>query len=388
MDAITVINEYKKTKKELPSILVSGTDKTIKEVILRQQIDYILQMKKHHIVIDFTEENTNYQLLSNMGVHTVAMIPGKKRYLKIFSGNDVETLYRLRQLFSVAEYNEEKQQKVIAYLYFLQHIDNISGNVSVLSIELIKKYSSTIRFTSVLDELVIQGRISEIERQELLGKYIELSEAGPELENLIMTVAGVLMISADDSVDLSKTQGGESIYFNLGRIKDKMFRKVILLNLKWDIEEYYEKTQEKIAITIFAKGRQEDTVVVPFWEEVEAKAECIFLTDNVFSVGQDMEQIKCTFPVTFYGRHENMGTCKKIEELFGNVFVARQTYSYSKNDSVHRSIIDRILGTDITRTYTTLEPKEEPRYRKEDIFIFPAGYGIMCYEGQSSLIRL
>lgn len=388
MNILNTLQYFQMPGKNLTNCLFSGKDSLIRKTLFLHQLDSEKQNGSIHIIIDAESETMSYlQDALSSGWNLSAAIPGKNMFFPLFHGNDIDILYRLRELLQIAGYTEEKIQKTFAYLQFLKHVEFLSGNSSPqIDQELIFNYSTTLLFQNRLQSLLANNTICDEEQMNLLAKYTELSSAGPDLENILMTISVPFSYGSQKEVCLHQMNPQDILYIHLAAIRDSTLKKILLSMLLWDIEDNWK--QKPISLSIFEKDSDETFSL--FLKKLPQKIHCFYFAEDFFAGQSAMwKNLRSRFSVSVYARHACMESCHEIEELFGTVQTVKKSYSVDRDRRWQNNrLIDRLFDWNKTEHYTNSVPITEPRYRKEDIFSFPQGMGIAEWNGESMLFHM
>ena len=139
MNAISIIDEHRNTYCEIPSIMVSGADGMVKQVIFQKWFDMAYETGAPHIVIDLSKMGELKNVMNQYGVRIGAYIPGNNCF-SVFDGDDIDSEDRLRVWMGNAGWSEEKKDKAISYLLFLMHMNELeTGTQGKLGMELCQK---------------------------------------------------------------------------------------------------------------------------------------------------------------------------------------------------------------------------------------------------------
>lgn len=386
MNMLRIIDGYKEKYQGIPSILVSGIDTQVKDVVYKTWFDIAYNMIVPHIVIDLSKMSELKYVITRCGINIESYLPGDNCF-SVFDGDDMDSEDRLRIWMENAGWTEEKKDKAIAYIIFLSQIDAIeTGRVAKFGMELISKYSAPKEFECIIQQWVNQNIIDTDEQICILGKYSELSPIAPELENLIIGGSILQGTAKKNEVNLDKLNGKNVLYVHLAKVHDEMSQKKLLNAVEGKMENYIQTHNIlKPLITIYSKGKSTDSVILQFIRDIAEFCNILFVTDNIYAINNSSE-IEQNFPMKIYSRHAVMNGAQKVEESFGNIYVRKKSYAIAKDMHLRsRSLIDTILGTDVVKTESLSEPRPEAKYKKEDIISFPPGYCIFSYEGQDMI---
>lgn len=389
MDVFMLMEYHRERWREMPSVLVSGEDAMTKEVITAKWLGMLAQDGAvPHLVLDMSRIGEFRSILQKNRLNIAAMIPGNNS-ISIFNGDAVDTEDRLRQMMRGGGWSEEKINKGIIYLEFLYHMDTIGRKdqlkQGIINLQLIRKYSSAKEVENTINQMIRNHIISYREGMNLIGRYSELSPVAPEIENLIIGTAVSLSLTAEKNIDFNNLAGNSVVYVHLGRVKDEFMRRIILQNVAGMIEDYAVRKGRKPAVTIWTRGKSEDTVLSEFIETVEELSQIYFCTNNFFAI-ESWRQIEQIFRLGIYSKHASSHACECLEQLFGNIYVRKKTYAVAEDMS--KGLLDKILRMNIIKTESLTEPQAEAKYRKEDIMCFPSGYGIINYDGQNVMMHI
>lgn len=389
MDALSIIDNYRTSYRKVPSIMVSGIDETVKRALFRKWFDMVYALRTPHIVIDLSRTGEMKNILQQFGVNIGASIPGSNCF-SMFDGDDFESEDRLRVRMSNAGWSNEKKDKAIAYMLFLQHINHLeTGQMESFGMNLMAKYSSPKDFEYVIKQLYDQGIIEYYEQLGILGKYSELSSVAPDLEALLMAGSITQGMNNERELRLESLRGNNVAYIHIGRMRDEYSRLNILNAIKGKIDNYsFSHANNNSVITIYGKGKMNENVISDFVNDMEEDSQILLVSDNVFGI-RDNEEIQQNFPMRIFSRHDIMDAAEKVQNTFGNIYIRKKTYATARDMHMKsRGILDRIMGTDVVKTETISEPQPEAKYRKEEIMAYLPGQCIVSYAGQDMLTQL
>lgn len=394
MNVLSIIEEHTENYSEIPSILVSGSDRVTKESMTRRWLDTIQQNNAPHVVIDMSKMCCMTEILSNSGVTVAATIPGSNGF-SMFDGDKISSEDRIKVRMSNSGWSEEKKDKAIAYLNLLQHIYKMEyGKMGEISLELIAMYSAPKVVEYKINQLVNVGILDFEEQINILGRYSEFSNIAPDIENLLISHSAMSGVTLDKKVNLSDMTNNKVLYVHLGRVKDVVSRKNTLEMVSNMIMDYVQSMMlngmgtRKPYVTIYSKGNKSDFVIAEFLEDAHEFSQILFISDNAFAI-ENYSDISQCFPMRIYSRHDTMEGCEQVEKCFGNIFVRKKTYSKARDMHYNsRGLLDRIMGTDVVLTETTSDQTPEAKYRKEDIAAMPEGYCILSYAGRDFMTSI
>lgn len=388
MNALSIIDNYKNAYNKMPSILVSGIDTVVKNAICKKWFGMVCETGAPHIIIDLSKMGELKGTINKCGVKIGAYIPGNNCF-SLFDGDEIDSEDRLRVWMENAGWTNERKDRAISYLLFLSHIDAlVTGETGKFGMELIAKYSAPKEFENRIQQLENQGIIEYDEQISILGRYSELSNVAPDLENLLMGGSITEGMTKEETIKIEKLRGNSVLYVHLGKVKDEYSRKKILSAVIGKIDSYLSVQNVQPVITIYSKGKATDNIISEFISDMEEVGQVLLVSDNIFGVNES-SGIEQNFPIRIYSRQAVMDAAEKVEDAFGYIYVRKKSYATARDmHQRSRGIIDRLLRTDVVMTETILGPQPEAKYRKEDIMHFPPGYCIVGYLGQDMITQI
>ncbi len=368
----------------MANCLSTGVDDVVHRNARMVQLEQIWKGKYKLIIVDATQGGTGFQAIQQSNIKIYGEVPGETRYFPVFEGNDYVNEQRLRKVLQNAGYKENDVQMCLAYLYFIQHVLSVGGEQTKLSVELIRRFSSSIAFGQYVENMKMHGLISEIQQQIMIGKYTEMAEVGIELESTLLNLAGTVRLGAKERMSLRHIPVGGALYVRVGGVMDDVLRRQLLSMVLFDIDD---NQREKVAVYVATDGVREDQEVVDFVEQLPVSVSCYLETKNLFAVEKcSWERLLERFEFHIYGRHSSMHSCEMCEKQLGMMEIYKKSYGTDYDRRMASfSMLDTILGRNKVEHFQST-PVCEPIHRKEEIKGFMPGMAIVSYNGSSQLI--
>ncbi len=360
-----------------PRFLVSGVDTEVRMVVGNQILASAYSRGLPLFVLDHTKEERDYS--AGFGRYRVVdALNGEVSLCKdLLNVDSLKGISRLRSLLSDLGFDGNRAMKVVAYLNFVKETERRLGNDGPLTIRVLEEYGSTILVEWKLKQLVETGKLTEANGQYLLGRYSEVSSAAADFE-LFLVLFAPFIGSQGPSGDMALLLPvGE---FGTDKPMQEMLCKLLL--------SYINQHSADSVVLILDDGNGDGACVMDVLKNLPASAEVHMFSDDAFSFDEaDRGVIMNKFAARIYTRHENMGSCEKIEKLCGDVDIVKRSSSTTVDHRFRtNSAWDLFLGTNRSDTETINAPVREPRFRKEYIQrLFPRS-GIVDVGGNQTLI--
>lgn len=385
MNRAVLILDEQQNRTGMKNCLSSGVDDTVHNIIRIRQLEQAYREAKKLVVLDGSRSGKALGILQSAGYGIVGTVPGNKQYFSVFKGDDSKIVYKFRRLLQVAGYTEIEMQKSLAYICFLQHVVSVGGSQQKLSIDLIRKFSSSMAFENYINILLKNHLISQSEQMAFLSKYSEVSSIAIDLEATLLNLDCIMRFGCKEKISLSQVSGGEALYFHLGSYRDTMLRKELLSMILFDLDE---AGTGEAAVYVLADGVREDQIITDFLEELPREVPCIFETSDIFAIEQtSWERMLDRFDICVFSRHASMHSCELCEQQFGMMEVYKNNYTVDYDRHWHSfHFLDHILGNDKVEHYGKT-PAWEPVHRKEDIYAMMPGTAVMVFDGSSQLVQ-
>lgn len=383
MNYLSHIEHAMRQAKRPTQFLVSGETQA-HEVLLKLIIRKAYSENHTLLVIDDTKDSIGVvEKLTSEGYSVINGLSG----MFIFNPFNITTFTntsKLRELLGTFQMTEKEQQKVVAYLSFIQHMRLLEGDFTNLTLSVLaKEYSTYESVVRKLDDMVRGGIINDGEMFSLLSKYSELSSIGADLEDifpLLQPFVEEISIKPTEK-ELQKS----AVVLQTGRLgRDQNLKQMIIQLLKFGIDEGSFNT----AIYIDSgNGRREELHYL--CTELCSSVTLNILSKDIFTAPSSMlPEILNRSEIKIYGRH-NMSSAGLLENELGEVYVQKSTY----NETLDRRIAsnkpwDVLLGRNKTQGYQTLAPVKEALYSKELLSTLKLNQIILDISGRKIMTTL
>lgn len=169
--------------------LVSGTDTSVRQIVGEHITASAYSSRLPLFIVDNTTGCTDYS--SGLGRYQVFnAISGEISLCsELLEVNTLLGISRLRSLLSDLGFNGERAMKVVTYINFCKETERRLGNNAPLSLDKLEEYSSNMLVKWKLSQLVASGKITEENREYLLGRYAEVSGAAADFESVLVLLA-------------------------------------------------------------------------------------------------------------------------------------------------------------------------------------------------------
>ena len=384
MNYLSYIEHAMRQAKRPTQFLVSGETQA-HEVLLKQIIRKAYSENHTLLVIDDTKDSIGVvEKLTTEGYCVINGLSG----MFIFNPFNITTFTntsKLRELLRTFQMTEKEQQKVVAYLSFIQHMRLLEGNSTNLTLSVLaKEYSTYESVVRKLDDMVRGRIINNDEMYFLLSKYSELSSIGADLENIFPLLQPFV---EEISIKLTEKELQKSaVVLQTGRLgRDQNLKQMVIQLLKFGIDE-----DSKFNTVIYidsGNGRREELHYL--CTELCSSVTLNILSKDIFTAPSSMlPEILKRSEIKIYGRH-NMSSAGLLENELGEVYVQKSTY----NETLDRRIAsnkpwDVLLGRNKTQGYQTLAPVKEALYSKELLSTLKSNQIILDLSGRKIMTTL
>ncbi len=381
MNYLQYIGSVHHTTDQFPQVrfLVSGIDALVKQVVCQNIVTSTYNNEKTLFIVDNT-----------ISADTVGNKFGHYNTVNILSGDvslcdnllDVKSLKgisRLRALLSDLGFDGTRAMKVVTYLIFVKETEAGLGNDSVLTVDILEQYGSTMLVEWKLNQLVEASRIDETTYRYLLGRYSEVSEAAADFEMFLVLLSPFL--------GNNRPTASMAVYLPVGEFSTDRPMQDMLCKL---LVSYVKQNSDNSAVLIIDDGNCENrSFIVDVIKNIPITAEVHMISNDVFSLGEnDRGVVMNSFSVKIYTRHENMTSCSKIEEYCGQIDVVKRSSTIAVDKRFKaNSAWDLLMGTNRTETEILNAPTKESLYRKEMINSLMEGTGIIDCGGNKVLFN-
>lgn len=387
MNYLTFINHISQKSKYPLNInyLVSGIDETIQDTVLT---DILINVRnKNLIIIDDTGTFSYYKDHESIKRYNFEIengFTGDYYLYNPFHIHSIIDISKIRQLFDILEYDENKKGKLISYLNFIIHLENLEGGNCNLDINKLSEYSTVLSVERKILKLLQKNVITQEHQMILLSKYSECASAGADLENTFYT----LMPFVSGRKDIQSVSN-KILVFPINNFDDDMnIKKIILQLLKFELDS---NSNRNISLLILDKGRGERKYLSHFIESIPLNTDVHIFSEDIFTLEDEegLSHILNRFNVKIYGKHLTMSSAQSIEKACGEVEVIRQekTITHDRRLFANKPF-DIILGHNKVESFVKMPPVREPKYHKEMIMKFPSGKGIIDFNGNTTIFSL
>lgn len=361
-----------------PSVrfLVSGIDPEVRRIVGENIISSTFErgltlfiLDNTQKVVDFTTEMGGYHVVN-------ALKSGVMLCNGLFEVDTLKGISRLRSFLADLGFDDNRSMKVVTYLDFVKETERRLGNKGPLTIEILEQYGGTMLVEWKLNQLVESGALTDDNRRYLLGRYSEVSSAAADFETFLVLLApfiGDLPPSADVAVHLSIGELGTD------RPMQDLLCKLLIF--------YIRQNPCNSAVLVLDDGNGDHGCIMDVLRNLPASAEVHMISNDVFRFADaDRGVVMNKFPARIYTRHDDMGSCGKIEVHCGDVDVVKRSSTVTVDRRIQAySVWDMLFGTNKSETEIANAPVRVPRYRKEYIQSLPSRMGIIDFGGDKVL---
>lgn len=390
MNYLTYIDQIKRgTPACVPvQFLVSGCDIQVRDTVLENILRQTRAAGRPVIVVGDGVEHGEQAVLLRQGYQLENGMSGEYFLCNpIQQLRSVKEISRLRQLLSIAGYDERQMGKLSTYLSLIQHLEQLcSGSQAALTLEKLGAYCSALEVEEVLQTLLEEGVISAQQQITYLSKYAECAEAGASFEDLFFLLVPFMKADGRRLND----DAGTAILFPTGAAlgSDDTLRSMILKLLQYALED---PAMSNTTVLVFDKGYGNRSAIAQFLNSLPHHIDLHVFSEDVFTLCEKpmLAMILNRFSVRVYSRHLTMTSAQAIEAACGDIQVVKKTYNvaYDRRLQANRPL-DVLFGTNKTENYSTTAPVREPRYPKEMILQLSPGTGIVQYMGNSAIFTI
>lgn len=367
--------------------LVSGTDPSIRNVVLNDLFGRFAETGRQVIILDDTYDMMELNNLRTKGFSLQNGLSGEFCLYDPINLKSVKNMSRLRCLLQLMDYTEQKKQKLIAYINFISYLRKLSkDDHSAMSLEVLSEYSSAILVEEKLQELLFSGIIDQTRQMHLLGKYSEICSAAADFEDTLFLLAPFIM----GNKSLYDNENARCVkYFKISEMdSDHVLKNIAVKMIAYTIED----APDNIAVVVFDKGKGDRNYIMDFLSCVSASAaEIHMFSEDIFTLGNsdEIRSVSNCFSARIYTRHTAMDSCLAIEKEMGDIDVVKTSsaVTYDRRWKANKPL-DILFGKNKTETYTTNAPCREPKFRKEMIAGMQQGCGIIEIAGNSSIFSV
>lgn len=367
------------------NFLVSGSDLLIHERVFTDICDRAYSNGKNIVILD-DNLNINLQIVSNIGFRVLHGFSEGFVVSDILDLHTLKGLGRLRGLLGALGYSEHEKQRLIAYLNFIQYVEQLStGNQNIRwDIDILNSYSTVMLVEIKLQKLVSSGIINGEQQRYLLSKYAEVCSAGADFENAFY----LLRPFVNGSEKSFHKERRTAYLFSMKEFSRDQVMKQIAAQTVMDALE--DSTFKNAELIITDEGAGKNRYLPELIENFSRNSLVHLLTGDMFSMGDShtARKIFNQFHVRVYGRHISMASCEAVSSALGQEQILKQSYSVTYDRRWRaNSPWDILFGKNKAEVYGS-NPVWEAKYTKECINMFPTGEGIIEYMGNSSVFNV
>lgn len=340
------------------SVLISGQCAQIKALYLAEQLRQASSSRCKTVVIDFGRTGDFSSILASCGFHQQhAFVTGRDNYAPIETPIR-EAVSNLRNHACRLGYEHSSYAHMTAFLSFLMSLD--SGNSYSIQ-QLLRKFSNQEKLEKILLALVRNRTITGQEAEDNIQIYLEYAASGVTADIILSELDFILKpsVGANAFSLLEIGQGGAAILYanenNSTDLNDYMAR-------LWTSDLINMSDSNPIFIVINAGHHPQIDRMYELVETTSHKpnVRLFYSSFDVFS-GVSVDRAKAfskLFRYDIYGRHAN-DSAKAISSMFSEQWLTQFNYADAHNQRIMgESLIDKILGTDHTKTVSTSLIKE------------------------------
>ena len=361
--------------------LVSGIDENIQSAILGD-----ILMNNHLqnlIVIDDSGTFSSFNDLALIKRYGFEIKNGFSENYCLYNPFHLHSfidITKIRQLFEIFEYDEAQKGKLISYLNFIIHLEQLDKGTCNLDLNKLAEYSSILAVEKKIQKLVQQNVINNEQQIVLLSKYSECSSAGADLENIFYNL--LPFVSGEKAI---QNEFKKVIVFPIYTFDDDQnTKKAVLQLLKYGFKS-------NMSFLILDKGRGERKYISHFIETFPLDVDIHIFSNDIFTlVNEEMlNHILNRFIVKIYSKHLAMSSAQIIEKICGDIEIVKEEKSvtYDRRFFANKPI-DILFNKNKVESVVKMAPIREAKYRKEMIIKFPPGKGIIDFNGQTTLFSI
>lgn len=367
------------------NFLVSGSDTLIHERIFTDICDRAYSDGRN-IVILHDNPNINLQIVSDSGFRILQGFSEGFSFSDILDIHTLKGLGRFRGLLEMLGYSEHEKQRLIAYLNFIQYVEQLSsGNQNIRwDRDILNSYSAVMLVEMKLQELASSGIINGEQQRYLLSKYAEVCSAGADFENTFY----LLLPFVNGSKKSFHKERRTAYLFSMKEFSRDQVMKQIAAQTVMDVSD--DSAFKNAELVITDEGTGKNRYLPELLENLSRNSRVHLLTGDVFSIGDShtVRKIFNQFHARIYGRHISMASCEAVSSALGQEQILKHSYSVTYDRRWRANTPwDILFGKNKTEVYGS-NPAWEAKYTKECINMLPAGEGIIEYMGNSSVFNV
>lgn len=356
--------------------LVSGVDPHVRDTVLSNIIVVGRQQNSRLFIVDNTRNG--YDLSNTTQDYGIVSVTSGDISLccDLLDTNSLQSISRFREILSVLGFNATQAMKINTYLNFVKETERRLDNHVPLTIGKLEEYSAAILVEYKLEQLVANGKLNEENRQYLLARYSEVAAAAADFEHFLILLTPFIGGTAPRPDQIVLASLGE---FANDDVMRNLICRLLVSHIKKD-------PTDTTVLILDDTDDDRDTIIdflrlLPSAVDVHLFSKDIFsLTDNGLSTAMNQ------FPIRIYSRHEDMGSCLRIEKLCGEIDVVKKTTTVSRDRRLRANTpIDMLFNLNKVETEITNAPVREPKFRKEAIQSLPPGAGIVDFAGNKTI---
>lgn len=365
--------------------MVSGSDPLIHERVFTDICDSAYSNGKNIVILE-DNPNINLQIVSDSGFRVLQGFSEGFSLSDILDFHTLKGLGRFRGLLGALGYSEQEKQRLIAYLNFIQYVEQLSsGNQNIRwDIDILNSYSTVMLVEMKLQKLVSSGIINGDQQRYLLSRYTEVCSAGADFEN---TFYLLLPFFSGSEKSFYKERHTAYLFSMKEFSRDQVMKQIVAQTVMDALEDLVFKNAE---LVITDEGTGKNRYLLELIENFSRNSRVHLLTEDVFSMGDSHTARKLfnQFHARVYGRHISMASCEAVSSALGQEQILKQSYSVTYDRRWRANTPwDILFGKSKTEVYGN-NPAWEAKYTKEYINMLPAGEGIIEYMGNSSVFNV
>jgi len=340
------------------TVLISGQCVRIKALYLAEQLKRALRRGCKTVVIDFGRMGNFSSILDSCGFHSQHTFVAERDNYAMEEIPIREAVSNLRTHARRLGYEHSSYAQMTAFLSFLMSLD--SGNCRTLQ-QLLRKFSNQDKLEKELLSLVRSRAITGQEAEDNIQTYLEYVQGGVTADTLLAELNFILKPNTGaNSFSLSLLGQGEAAILcasenNSTDLNDYIAR-------LWTSDLIRVSETEPLFIVINAGHHPQIDRMYELVETASHKTNVnLFYTSYDIFSGVSADRAKAfskLFRYDIYGRHTN-DSAQAISSMFAEQWLTQFNHADAHDQRIlGESLIDRMLGTDYTKTVSTSLVKE------------------------------
>jgi len=374
------INMIQNTSENRPLLqfLVSGADPQVRNTVLSN----IIATSRPHDAQLFIVDNTRNGCDLNNTTHGYKIKSATSGEISLCSDllntSSMQQISRFREVLSILGFDSVQTMRTVSYLSFVRETEKRLGNNAPLTIEVLEEYSATILVEYKLNRLVENGSLSEENHRYLLARYSEVASASADFEHFLVLMAPFIRGETPHP--------GQAVLVSLNAFANDATMQNLICRL---LVSYIKNDPCNSTVLIFDDADGNREYMVDLLKLLPSSVEIHMFSRDIFSLSDGgLSVIMNRFPARVYSRHEDMNSCRKIEETCGEIDVVKRTTTVSRDRRLQANTpIDMLFGINKVETEIMNVPTREPKFRKETIQSFPPRAGILDFAGNKMIFR-